>query len=69
MKKLIVHEQAKAELRKSRKWYDDRRDGLGGELLDDVQAALSRIERDPEIGMGYLNSQGNRILNGVLDDS
>lgn len=57
MKQLIVLREAKAELGKSRKWYDKQQTGLGLELVDEVLAALSRIERDPETGPRYLNSQ------------
>jgi len=57
VRKFVVHHEAKAELRKSREWYDSQQPGLGLELLDDLRAALSRIERDPEVGIRYLNTQ------------
>jgi toxin ParE1/3/4 len=34
-----------------------RQEALGLELLEEVQAALSRIERNPGIGLRYLNIQ------------
>jgi toxin ParE1/3/4 len=54
--KLVVHQDARAELGKSRRWYEKRQDGLGFQLLDDVRAALSKIEHDPKIGNRYLNT-------------
>lgn len=54
--KSVIHQEAKAELRKSREWYERQQEGLGLELLDDVRAALSTIERDPAIGVRYLNT-------------
>lgn len=54
--KIVVHTHAKAELRKSRRWYDKRQQGLGLDLLDDVEAALTRIDRDPLIGPRVLGT-------------
>jgi toxin ParE1/3/4 len=54
--KCIVHSAAKAELRRSRHWYENRQSGLGFELLDDVFAALETIEEKPRIGMRYLET-------------
>jgi hypothetical protein len=54
--KIVIHEAAKAELRKSRRWYDRRQPGLGIELLDDVRGALARIDSNPTIGLRYLNT-------------
>jgi len=47
--RLVVHQDAKAELDKSRRWYEMRQDGLGLELLDDVLSPLSRIEAIVEL--------------------
>jgi len=54
--KIVVHQLAKADLRKARLWHNRRQAGLGLKLLEDVQSALSRIDRDPKIGMRYLNT-------------
>jgi hypothetical protein len=47
--KLVVLAAAKAELRRSRQWYERRQQGLGSDLLDDVLAALTSIERNPDV--------------------
>jgi len=54
--RLVVHQDARAELKKSRWWYEKRREGLGFELLDDVRAALATIEGDPTLGIRHLKT-------------
>ena len=53
MKRIVLQSEAKAELRKARRWYHKRQPGLGDELLEEVLEALDRIERDNETGMRY----------------
>jgi hypothetical protein len=43
-----LHPEARAEVRAAAIWYDERREGLGSELVDEVGAALERIGRTPE---------------------
>lgn len=43
-----LHPEARPELRAAAVWYDEQRDGLGSELVDDVGAAFDRIGRAPE---------------------
>jgi hypothetical protein len=43
-------EPAAAELREAVRWYEDRRAGLGTELLDAVSAALSLIATNATAG-------------------
>lgn len=40
--------EALSELNEAALWYDRRSRGLGTELLDDVERALSRVEALPE---------------------
>ncbi len=47
MKRLIFHPAARKELRDAIIFYNDRRDGLGGEFLDEVQATIGRIREIP----------------------
>lgn len=42
------------------KWYDDRRRGLGGEVLQECKAALDRIQERPE--QGTVNPDGVRSV-------
>jgi toxin ParE1/3/4 len=53
VKPVVLQSEAKAELRKSCRWYDKRRAGLGDELLNDGLAALDKIERDNFIGLKF----------------
>ena len=41
---------ASAELAEAIRWYEERQSGLGGELLDAIQATLSLVAKRPEIG-------------------
>lgn len=55
--RMVIHTEAKAEVRKSRRWYDERQEGLGLELLDEIRAALTRIQNDPRVGLRYGDSR------------
>jgi plasmid stabilization system protein ParE len=46
--RLELHPEARAELRSAALWYDERRPGLGDELISEVSAALDRIGDAPE---------------------
>ena len=56
MKPVILHRAARADLDDAVAWYNDKESGVGHELLDDVLAALDKIERDPGIGARYRNT-------------
>ncbi len=43
-----VHEAAAEELLAARAWYDQRKPGLGAELLADAERAIERIRALPE---------------------
>jgi hypothetical protein len=44
---MIIEPEAQEELLVAAEWYDDQREGLGGELLEAVDAALLRVEEAP----------------------
>ena len=45
---LGVRGRAKADIRRAARWYERQREGLGAEFVGEVDAALSRIESNPE---------------------
>ena len=45
---LVVRGRAKADIRRAARWYERQREGLGAEFVGEVDAALSRIESNPE---------------------
>ncbi len=47
-RELIIKAVAKAEAAESYRWYEDRRQGLGGQFLMAVEAVLAVIQRTPE---------------------
>jgi toxin ParE1/3/4 len=44
-----LHPEAHAEFRSGALWYEERRDGLGGEFVAAVDAALLRIGTAPKL--------------------
>ena len=45
---LLVRGRAKADIRRAAKWYEQQREGLGKQFVAEVNAALERIEANPE---------------------
>lgn len=56
MKEAILHRGAKKELDKAVAYNNRKRPGLGQGLLDEVLAALGKLESDPGIGARYRNT-------------
>ncbi|NQU26404.1 MAG: type II toxin-antitoxin system RelE/ParE family toxin [Candidatus Nealsonbacteria bacterium] len=48
MKRVVFHPEAKAELVTAARWYDAQKQGLGRELREEAEAAVSRILAAPE---------------------
>jgi plasmid stabilization system protein ParE len=48
MKPVVFHPEADSELVSAAQWYDRQKLGLGADLLDEVDAAISRIAAAPE---------------------
>jgi toxin ParE1/3/4 len=46
--RVIIRPNAEADLSEAQAWYESRRAGLGGELLDEVRHAVRLLETDPE---------------------
>jgi toxin ParE1/3/4 len=57
VKSAILHSEADAELIEAMDWYDDKDDGLGLELMVEVQRAIAKIELDAGIGARYGSSR------------
>ncbi len=47
---LRIHSLASLELTEAVRWYDSKRAGLGGELLDEFSASIARLTLNPELG-------------------
>ena len=45
---LLIRGRAKRDVRRAAKWYERQREGLGVEFVAEVDAALERIESNPE---------------------
>ena len=51
--RVIIRPNAEADLREAWLWYESQRTGLGDELLTEIQAAIRRLESDPENRPSY----------------
>jgi hypothetical protein len=47
MKTILTDSEAQAELEAAAGWYEQQKDGLGGEFLDGVEQAIVAIRRCP----------------------
>lgn len=47
--KLIINPEAEADLSEARRWYEEKRAGLGDRFLMSVEAVFDRICRHPEL--------------------
>jgi plasmid stabilization system protein ParE len=59
---LRIHSLASLELTEAVRWYESKRAGLGGELLDEFSASLTRLTRRPESGNPISADQKTRRL-------
>lgn len=48
MKAIDFHPEARAELDAAMAWYEQQRSGLGSDLLAEVEAAVARIQQNPQ---------------------
>lgn len=45
---VLLRPAAERDVESARDWYEQRRAGLGDEFLDELAAAMMRLETDPE---------------------
>ena len=48
MRKREVHPDVYEELEEARSWYEEHATGLGNEFLDEIERAVSAIQRAPD---------------------
>ena len=48
MKSVVIHAEAEAEVQSAIAYYEGRREGLGREFLQELEAAFDRIRRSPQ---------------------
>jgi hypothetical protein len=53
---------ASLELTEAVRWYESKRAGLGGELVDEFSESIARLTRDPESGTPISADQKTRRL-------
>lgn len=46
--RVLIRPRAEEDLREARQWYEERRKGLGDELLIAVRRAIRSLEQEPE---------------------
>lgn len=55
--RLVLHPEARAELRSAALWYEERRDGLGGEFVAVIEETLERIGENPNLFPCWLDKE------------
>ncbi len=46
--RLIIRPRAEADLQEARSWYESRRQGLGDEVLVEIENVIQSLEENPE---------------------
>ena len=59
---LRIHSLASRELAEVVRWYESKRAGLGGELVDEFSESIARLTRNPEPGNPMSADQQTRRL-------
>jgi toxin ParE1/3/4 len=59
VKPLVVHREAKAEVRNAAAYYEGQRKGLGREFRLALKDAFERIQRNPQV-TAAIDAQGTR---------
>lgn len=58
---IVFHPEARDELQTSAGYYEDEVTGLGGEFLDEIERAMSRMQEFPDSGTPF-SSHTRRYL-------
>lgn len=71
MKPVIIHSAAKRELGEAMDWYESRCPGLGLDLISEVEAAIEKLRRNPQLcprykGTAYRKQQIRRFPYAVF---
>jgi toxin ParE1/3/4 len=49
VKAVVFHPDAEAELHAAVAWYEEQREGLGADLLAEVEKAIDRLQENPHL--------------------
>jgi len=67
--KLIIRPEAEAELAEQFDWYEERKQGLGQEFLDEIRAVLLQIEGHPGRHAEVIGKLDAHLSGGSLSKS
>ena len=59
---IVFHPSALAEIERARDWYEQKRDGLGVDLVDEVERVLALIETAP---LSFARARESRSARGA----
>ena len=48
-REVVFRHAAHAELKEAKAWYEDQREGLGAEFALNIEEAIERISKNPEL--------------------
>jgi len=57
VKPVIIHSEARRELADAMDWYEARCAGLGLDLLGEVEAAIEKLRRNPQLCPRYKGTE------------
>jgi len=63
---IAFHPSALAEIERARDWYDQKRDGLGVDLVDEVERVLALIETAPR---SFPRARESRLASTTISSS
>jgi toxin ParE1/3/4 len=62
MKPILLHTQAKTEMREARDYYEEQKPDLGFEFVEEVEDGIERIQQNPRGFPVFQNSSYRRCL-------
>ncbi|MDB5132094.1 MAG: hypothetical protein JWR02_1843 [Mucilaginibacter sp.] len=57
---LLIQQEALLEIQEAFDWYEEQKDGLGNELIEEIESCYKKISAHPE-RYGYINQIYRRI--------
>jgi len=63
---LLIRGKAKTDIRRAAKWYEYQQKGLGREFVAEVDAALIRIQGNPQRTKSFIAKFGMPFFGGFL---
>jgi toxin ParE1/3/4 len=63
MVEIVILPRAQRDIRIARRWYNERREGLGDELVDEIHSKLEAVSKTPLMHAVYAQDARRTTLN------